>query len=191
MENKKIQEARMRGYFIEATSSILRSEGIKSISVRNIAQQAGYSYATLYNYFKDIKELVFICVKDFLDEIEKKLNENAMNASPGKERIKSLSIGYIKYFLEYPGIFELFYLERMSEISNNEEATQPIIQFLNKLCHPDWEIVEPDSKKRQLKMDEMNYVVAGLLLLFFNRREPSSWEVFIKRSETQIENVLN
>ncbi|MCF8358201.1 MAG: TetR/AcrR family transcriptional regulator [Prolixibacteraceae bacterium] len=190
MDNKQIQEARMRGYFIEATRNILKSEGLKSISVRNIAQQAGYSYATLYNYFKDVKELVFICVNDFLGEIEKKLKETAENARPGKERIKSFSMGYIRYFLEYPGIYELFYLERMSEISNNEEASQLIVSFLKKICQPDWEIIEPDSTKRQLKMDEMNYVVAGLLLFYFNRREPSSWDAFIKRSEEQIGNVL-
>ena len=53
MEKKEIQEQRMRGYFIQATKEIIKGEGIKSVSVRNIADRAGYSYATLYNYFKD------------------------------------------------------------------------------------------------------------------------------------------
>ena len=49
MKNKEIQEKRMRDYFIQATREILKGEGIESISVRNIADRAGYSYATLYN----------------------------------------------------------------------------------------------------------------------------------------------
>lgn len=190
MDNKKIQEARMRGYFIQATSDILKSEGLKSISVRNIAQQAGYSYATLYNYFKDIKELVFICVKDFLDDIERKIIESSGKKTPGKERIKSYSMGYINYFLEYPGIYELIYLERMSEISNNKEASQLIVNFLDKLCRNDWEIIEPNEKIRHIKMNELNYIIAGLLLFYFNRREPSDYEEFIKRAEIQIDNIL-
>ena len=32
-----IQEQRMRDYFIQATKEILRGEGLKSLSVRNIA----------------------------------------------------------------------------------------------------------------------------------------------------------
>ena len=65
MKNKELQEKRMKGYFIQATKDILKGEGLKGISVRNIADQAGYSYATLYNYFKDINDLVFVCVNDF------------------------------------------------------------------------------------------------------------------------------
>ena len=64
MDKKIIQEERMKGYFIQATKEILKGEGLRAASVRNIADQAGYSYATLYNYFKDIKELIFVCIKD-------------------------------------------------------------------------------------------------------------------------------
>ena len=53
MERKKIQEERIRGYFIQATKEILKGEGLSALSVRNIADRAGYSYATLYNYFKE------------------------------------------------------------------------------------------------------------------------------------------
>ena len=55
----------MRGYFIQAAKEILKGEGLESMSVRNIADQAGYSYATLYNYFKDVKDLILECIKDF------------------------------------------------------------------------------------------------------------------------------
>ncbi|MBN2263533.1 MAG: TetR/AcrR family transcriptional regulator, partial [Prolixibacteraceae bacterium] len=65
MKNKQIQEERMKGYFVQAAKDILKSEGIKAISVRNIADRAGYSYTTLYNYFKDVNDLVFECVNDF------------------------------------------------------------------------------------------------------------------------------
>jgi AcrR family transcriptional regulator len=55
--------------------NIIESEGIKSIRARNIANQAGYSYATLNNYFKNIKELVFYCVQDFQKEGVNFVNE--------------------------------------------------------------------------------------------------------------------
>ena len=58
MEKKQIQEQRIKSYFIQATKEILKGEGLKCISVRNIADKAGYSYATLYNYFKDVQDLI-------------------------------------------------------------------------------------------------------------------------------------
>ena len=62
MDKKSILEQRMKGYFIQAAMEILRGEGIKDLSVRNVAEKAGYSYATLYNYFKDLNELLSLCI---------------------------------------------------------------------------------------------------------------------------------
>lgn len=90
MNNKEIQEQRIRGYFIDATREMLKGEGIRSINVRAVADRAGYSYATLYNYFKDIKELVFICVKDFQEEAEAIINEKASAAPEVRIRLKRL-----------------------------------------------------------------------------------------------------
>ena len=89
MKHKEIQEERMRGYFIEAAKEILKGEGLRCISVRNIADRAGYSYATLYNYFNDSKELIYECVKDFQDECESSVKSDTENLSPGKKTIKA------------------------------------------------------------------------------------------------------
>jgi AcrR family transcriptional regulator len=105
MSNKEIQEQRMRGYFIQATKEILRGEGLRNVSVRNIAERAGYSYATLYNYFKDIKDLIFECVKDFQAECEDHVRRETKNSARGKEKIEAIVKAYVKYFVQYPGIF--------------------------------------------------------------------------------------
>jgi len=105
MGNKEIQEQRMKNYFIQATKEILKGEGLKCISVRNVADRAGYSYATLYNYFKDIKDLIFECVVDFQQECEEFVKAESKKSSAGKEKIKAVTTAYIKYFIQYPGIF--------------------------------------------------------------------------------------
>lgn len=88
MDNKKIQEERMKRYFIQATKKILKGEGLKAVNVRTIAKEAGYSYATLYNYFKDIKDLVFECVKDFQSECKEIVDLEAKGTQRGVSRIK-------------------------------------------------------------------------------------------------------
>ena len=56
MRNRQIQEERIKTYFLDSAKNLLRAEGLKGVSVRNVAYRAGYSYATLYNYFKDIEK---------------------------------------------------------------------------------------------------------------------------------------
>ncbi|NJK84900.1 MAG: TetR/AcrR family transcriptional regulator [Bacteroidales bacterium] len=128
----------MKEYFIQATKDILKGEGIQSISVRNIANQAGYSYATLYNYFKDVNDLVFLCVSDFQEECRVFVENRTKGIKKGKERLKKDIQGYIEFFCEYPGIFELFYLTRMSDFGGKKSIIHVINNSLSDICEEDW-----------------------------------------------------
>jgi AcrR family transcriptional regulator len=190
IERKQIQEDRIRGYFIQAAKDILRSEGLKGISVRNIAQNAGYSYATLYNYFKDIRFLVFECVKDFQQECSVFITEKVGNVSPGLEKLRAISKAYVEYFVEYPGIFELFYIEKMSAYGNSTETAELIYTFLDLLCENDWNIYQKslnlnDDFIGKLK-DQLRFTLIGLLLFYLNRNYPDNYSEFITRMEKQL-----
>jgi AcrR family transcriptional regulator len=190
MERKQLQEQRIKGYFVQAAKDILRSEGLKGISVRNVSQHAGYSYATLYNYFNDIRFLVFECVKDFQEECTVFVFEKVGNASSGLERLKAISKAYVEYFVEYPGIFELFYIEKMSTYGNSSETVELIYTFLDRLCDEDW-----TSYANTMKLapefidklrDQLRFSLIGLLLFYLNRNFPGSYEAFVLKMETQL-----
>ena len=119
MRNKEIQEERVRDYFIQAANEILRGEGISNLSVRNVAEKAGYSYATLYNYFKNIDELLSVCIFDFIEEGKEFILDETKNIPKGKDKLEAIIKSYIKFFIQYPGIFELFYI---APLKNNKSA---------------------------------------------------------------------
>lgn len=196
MKNKEIQEKRMKEYFIQATKDILKSEGIKSLSVRNIADQAGYSYATLYNYFKDINDLVFLCVSDFQDECNQFVsNQIEKSSSPmGIERLKRSVLAYINYFVEYPGIFDLFYLTKVGDFGTKQTTIDLISKSLDNACEQEWNYcishnLIPIEKVQNIK-SQLRYSIIGLLLLYMNRRTPSSYSEFIKQTTVQIDYLL-
>ncbi|MCX6272088.1 MAG: TetR/AcrR family transcriptional regulator [Bacteroidetes bacterium] len=193
-EKKEIQEQRTKGYFIQAAKEILKGEGIRLISVRNIADRAGYSYATLYNYFKDLKDLIFLCVKDFQDECEITIKEETETRARGKEKIEGITQGYLKYFIQYPGIFDLFFLERMSEIGSKQKTSELIYTFFDRLCQEEWDFCvskgifqadEAESRKVELKL-----MVTGLLLFYNNRRQPANFEDFMNIAKNQLAFIL-
>lgn len=195
MPNKELQEERMRGYFIQATKEILKGEGLKGISVRNIADQAGYSYATLYNYFKDVKELIFECVKDFQEECHEHIEAETASVPPGVEKLKARTISYIKFFIQYPGIFELFYLEKPTDIAGSQPTLKTIASFLDRELEAQWTYCVANGlfseKHVELKKEQVLYVVTGLLLLYQTRRYPTTYREFASAVERQLEIILS
>lgn len=195
MANKEIQEERIRGYFIQATKELLRSEGLKVVSVRNIADRAGYSYATLYNYFRDVKELVFICVKDFQEECGEIIAKETLNTDEGIPKIKAVMRSYVKYFIQYPGIFELFFLEKMNDLGARQRTNEMIFTFPERLCESDWQYCLANSifneKQIKDKQDDIKYAVTSLLLFYLNRRIPDSYSEFERIVEEKLDIILD
>jgi len=195
MEKKQIQEKRMRGYFIESAKNLLKSEGLKSISVRHVADHAGYSYATLYNYFKDINELIFHCVDDFQKECAGFVKSKTRKAGNGKNKLKAITKAYIEYFIEYPGVFELFFLERMGNIGNKTETSQLIYNLLDSISEDQWntcvrEGLIDENNAKKLK-DQLRYITVGLMIYYENRHQPEDYKEFIKMVDEQIDGVLD
>jgi AcrR family transcriptional regulator len=195
MENKEIQEQRIKGYFIEATKEILKGEGLKVVSVRNIAERAGYSYATLYNYFKDVKDLIFLCVKDFQDECESFVSSETKKTERGKEKIRAIALSYMKYFVQYPGIFELFFLEKVTDVASKQPTIELIYSFLDRLTEKEWEYCISKkmvtAEQAELTKTEINALLTGLLLFYLNRRVPSTYFVFLQTVNTQLDYILS
>jgi AcrR family transcriptional regulator len=194
VSNKQIQEQRIRGYFIQATKDILKGEGLKGVSVRNIAQQAGYSYSTIYNYFKDVNDLVFLCISDFQKECEVFVSEQTNGKPQGMERLKATVVSYANYFVEYPGIFDLFYLAKVGDFGHKAATIDLINGSLDAVCEKEWDycashglvkVEEVERLKAQLR-----YVVIGMLLLYLNRRFPASYSEFMNQLSIQINAIL-
>jgi len=184
----------MKGYFIEATKSILKSEGVKGLSVRSIADVAGYSFATLYNYFRDVRELIFICVADFQQECREWIGHQVAGKEPGEERLKATLKAYVGYFTEYPGIFQLFFLEKMNDISSSRATADQIYGFLDTVCSADWDILLTNgtftAEEVSTKKNLLNNLTAGLLLFYMNRVSPADWQTFNRQVQSQVDAVI-
>lgn len=195
MGNKEIQEQRMKGYFIQATKEILKGEGLRNISVRNIAERAGYSYATLYNYFKDVRELIFECVIDFQEECQAFVISEVEKSQPGLEKIKAIAKAYVKYFIQYPGTFELFFLEKTNDVASKQPTLKLISNFLDRLSSNDWDYCINTkvlgAEDAKIRKNTLNFMVIGMLLFYINRRQPETYKEFSEELENQINSILS
>ena len=63
-KNTILKKQRVQNYFIDAAIEIAREGGMEAITLRSIADKAGYNSATIYNYFDNLDELIgYACIR--------------------------------------------------------------------------------------------------------------------------------
>lgn len=72
---KNIRRTRTMRYFIDAAQSILEQEGLSGLTIRKVADLAGYNSATLYSYFENLDHLAFYASLKYLRNYLLKLKE--------------------------------------------------------------------------------------------------------------------
>lgn len=72
---KNIRRTRTMRYFIDAAQSILEQEGLQGLTIRKVADKAGYNSATLYSYFENLDHLAFYASLKYLRNYLLKLKE--------------------------------------------------------------------------------------------------------------------
>ncbi len=72
-DKKDVKKIRTIKVFIDAAAQIIEDEGIENVTIRKVADIAGYNSATIYNYFDNCNQLVFFAaarfMKDYIDEM--------------------------------------------------------------------------------------------------------------------------
>ncbi|MBM7614203.1 AcrR family transcriptional regulator [Alkaliphilus hydrothermalis] len=193
MDKKEIQRQRMMTYFIDAAKEILREEGVKGLSARKVGDRAGYSYATIYNYFKDLNELLVYCTFDYLEDCYQYLTKYKKDSLNAKEQLMVYTIAYFKYFAENPDTFQLVFVE---EIGNPpEELLQNrSIPSVAKLLG---ESIMECAKAGYISEDAVDTLgeliassVHGKLLFYINRRTTEEEEDIIKLIRSEVEFLI-
>ena len=177
MSRKEIQEKRKRGYFIEAAKKIIKEEGTEKLTVKKVADLAGFAPGTLYNYFSDLNALYAYCVADFWSECKTNVEKAVKNIQDPKEKIVVSSNSYVNYFIDNQNVFKLIFLEDFKNVPEdikgkvyNPEVVKLLGEYLKQLTN---------EKKDVEKLGNIvaNYIHGILLFFIMDRAEESREEI--------------
>ena len=97
-------------YFVDATAEIIEEEGIENVTIRKVADRAGYNSATIYNYFTEISHLIFFASMKFL----KAYTDDVRNAiEKGKNPLERYILSwecFCKHSFLQPQIFHAVFI---------------------------------------------------------------------------------
>lgn len=119
MDRKTTIKRRIMNKFIDATFTIIDSEGVENVTIRKVASMAGYNSSTLYNYFEDLDHLVlFACIR-YLRDYAQGLKDYVKNAKNSLERYMLIWECFCAYSFERPKIYQLIFFSEHSDSLNN------------------------------------------------------------------------
>lgn len=145
-EREKIKQLRIMKYFIEATMRIIKEEGLQAVTIRKVANLAGYTSATLYNYFDNLGHLIFLANMNYLEEYNNNLIECVSDCKNPIEVYMSVCKCFSLHAYDKPEIFELLFFSQNTE--KYEEYTDQYYEL-----YP-----EADNSKQPKVLDRMFHI---------------------------------
>ncbi len=181
--DREIQNNRMKKCFTDAAKEILINEGVVNVSVRKVGEVTGYSYATIYNYFKNLEHLLWSVGLDFIQDIITIYENDFIKEVYTIEDLNELFIRYIDYYFTKPNVFKFFFFYQVGDPPEELkiELKRPslekyTINILQNLVHQN--VIE--QKEVKIISGLITNSVHGLLLMYFsNKRIITKEEIVI------------
>ncbi len=106
---QNIKRDRIKSYFLDAAVSIITHDGYGQVSVRKVADIAGYSYATIYNYFSSLNELLWDARAAMINDLQVYMMQNMPAAVRNIADLSHVFSLFIDYHITHPNTFAFFY----------------------------------------------------------------------------------
>lgn len=98
----------LRQLILDASRTIIESNGLVGLSAREIARQIGYSAGTLYNAFENIDDILMTLQCDLVGDVVRCLKAVPPDLDR-KRQIDALSQAYIKFALDNRRLWNLLF----------------------------------------------------------------------------------
>lgn len=119
MDNKEIKKRRMWTFFIDATEELIKTEGFQQVTIRKVADKAGYNSATIYNYFGELSHLLFFASLKFLKPYLETVTLKMKTTDDPLEKYLIAWDCFSEYSFQIPDIFHTVFLMDLGDHPEN------------------------------------------------------------------------
>lgn len=128
-ERRAIKAGRVKRAFTEAAVKIIMEEGVASVYIRRVADQAGYTFDSLYKYFTSEDELLWYARGIMIGDIAAYMDAAAGDELAGIGGVRKLFGKYLDYFIANPNVFRFFYFYRLNHSEKPEGGEKAVKAF--------------------------------------------------------------
>lgn len=113
----------------QAVLDIIYTDGLKSLSTRNLANRIGMSEASIFRHFSTKQDIILSIIKDVQKDFIGSLRTIANSSTEPKERLNRFLCQTIKYLIQNKGITMLLFSE--ASHNNNAALKDNLLQIFN------------------------------------------------------------
>lgn len=113
----------------QAVLDIIYTDGLKSLSTRNLAKRIGMSEGTIFRHFATKQDIVLAIIKDVQSDFIGSLRTIANSGRQPKERLYEFLCQTVKYLTQNKGITMLMFSE--ASHNNDAELKNNLLQIFN------------------------------------------------------------
>ncbi|MFW5786820.1 MAG: TetR/AcrR family transcriptional regulator [Halanaerobiales bacterium] len=119
IDKNDIKKKRIMKIFINSTTEVIEKEGIENVTIRKVADIAGYNSATLYNYFDNCKQLVFFAATNFISEYVEEMPEYIEKGENTLQKLLLMWECFCLHTFRKPKIYYAIFQEDVGEKPEN------------------------------------------------------------------------
>ena len=188
-----MRKQRSKQYFLDAAREIIITEGAENVTVRRVADLAGYSYPSLYHYFSDLSELMWEVRGVMIQELAGALPKRMQNIGNGVEGLKEVFKIYISYYFENPNVFKFFNYYSFKKPDSNTGVNTNEPDF-HALWNDSFKGLVTEGKLKEQEIETVAktiiYAVHGMITLSFSNNAEMTEEHVYKDLEKIIDYLL-
>ena len=114
-DRARLRARRIISYFVEAADEIIQKEGVGAVTIRKVADKAGYTSATLYNYFDNLNHLIFLATMKHLEEYNDEVELRIKSCKTPVEIYLVMSECFCKHSFRKPEIYDLLFYSNQDD----------------------------------------------------------------------------
>lgn len=111
-DRREQERQELRQLMLDAAGALFLERGYAGFSLRQVAEQIGYSPGTIYLYFRDKDDLLFHVADTGFRLFQEQQQRAALSASEPQARLRAVAQAYVRFGLEYPAYYRLMFVER-------------------------------------------------------------------------------
>lgn len=124
-EQRKAREAEQRRKaIIKIVRKLIRKGGMGEISLRKVAELAGYSTTVVYTLFGDKAALITQAMDEDLLELTRTIGQAVAQAEPGWPRLRAMGRAYVQFGIDHPDEYAFVFMTRRPHAPNEAARVQ-------------------------------------------------------------------
>lgn len=120
---QKLRSEETRNAILSAAGRLFAERGFHTVTMREIAKEAGCSHTTIYIYFKDKEELLHELSTPPLQEMKRQFEDIASREGLSPEgQLKEMSQEFIRFCLRHKNMYTVIFVTKGTSVEEKEPA---------------------------------------------------------------------